>query len=234
MEKTNNRPTISLRRKKPNDMAFTMDDVRNILQQKQETKEQEEVDIIAEIKHDLLVTQANTSNASQQKVQAASLADILGFQPQSSKQNTADYKDPSEISPKYRKYYKMLIKLKHALQDRAKSNGTHYTSDDKPDPDLKSFDIESTLNLLPNEQEGLTEVEQAIQRIYNDTYGICEVTGNAIESKRLEVMPFTRYSLEGQQEQEKLHSTKEQNSSGTIFDGEQSDDINGYSEYEEE
>lgn len=41
------------------------------------------------------------------------------------------------------------------------------------------------------EQEALTEIEEAIKKIYNDTYGICELTGNPIEENRLLDFPFT-------------------------------------------
>lgn len=43
----------------------------------------------------------------------------------------------------------------------------------------------------------LNEIEQAIERIQNDTYGICEETGAPIEEKRLRAVPWTRLSLEG-------------------------------------
>lgn len=42
------------------------------------------------------------------------------------------------------------------------------------------------------------EVLEAIQRIERGTYGICEITGEAIPADRLETIPWTRYSLGGQ------------------------------------
>ena len=46
--------------------------------------------------------------------------------------------------------------------------------------------------------KGLAEIEEAIKRILNKTYGVCEITGKAIREERLEAVPFTRFSLEGQ------------------------------------
>lgn len=58
---------------------------------------------------------------------------------------------------------------------------------------------EETLSLarrgkLMNE---LQEIDQALDRIKRDEFGICEETGNLIEEKRLEAIPWTRLSLEG-------------------------------------
>lgn len=41
-------------------------------------------------------------------------------------------------------------------------------------------------------REALTEVEAALQRIADGSYGVCEVCGNPISPARLEAMPATR------------------------------------------
>lgn len=58
---------------------------------------------------------------------------------------------------------------------------------------------EETLSLARRERliQELSEIEQALDRIRQDTYGICEETGNPIEEKRLQSIPWTRLSLEG-------------------------------------
>ncbi len=219
----------SQKTKKSNELAFTMEDVRNIIKQKQEQKEQSEINNLVELKQDMLTTRAN--NGTQQKVKAASITDILGFNPNTMKRTDTRDKDPSEVPAKYRKYYKMLLQLKRELKDGL--NKLTKKTECNPDPEIASFDSGFALSLLSSEQELLTEIEQAIQRIHNNTYGICEETGNPIEQKRLEAVPFTRYSLEGQQIQEQKHSIQEQNN-GLIFASEQNDDIDGFSDYEEE
>lgn len=63
----------------------------------------------------------------------------------------------------------------------------------------------------------LSEIEQALDRLKNNTYGICEETGNLIEDKRLEAIPWTRLSLEGaeiremdrQQQDEEIAASQE-------------------------
>lgn len=46
----------------------------------------------------------------------------------------------------------------------------------------------------------IVEVLEAIRRIEQGTYGICEITGEPISLERLHSVPWARYSLQGQQQ----------------------------------
>lgn len=61
-----------------------------------------------------------------------------------------------------------------------------------------NFDREFALSLATTEQDVLYEVDEALMRIEEGTYGFCEMTGVAIEKARLEVIPYTRYSVQAQ------------------------------------
>jgi DnaK suppressor protein len=50
----------------------------------------------------------------------------------------------------------------------------------------------------------LFEIDQALARIENGTYGICEETEEPIEIDRLYAVPWTRLSIEGAEIQEAL------------------------------
>jgi RNA polymerase-binding transcription factor DksA len=71
------------------------------------------------------------------------------------------------------------------------------------DAGTDAADYDFGLNLVSNEQDLLREVELALNRIFNGTYGICEVTGKPISRDRLKAVPFTRFSKEGQDQYEK-------------------------------
>ncbi len=43
----------------------------------------------------------------------------------------------------------------------------------------------------------LLEIESALSRIEQGTYGICEITEESIEEDRLIALPWTRFSIEG-------------------------------------
>lgn len=50
--------------------------------------------------------------------------------------------------------------------------------------------------LAANFREALTEVEAAMARLDDGTYGSCETCGNAIGDARLEAMPAARFCID--------------------------------------
>jgi DnaK suppressor protein len=59
-----------------------------------------------------------------------------------------------------------------------------------------SYEQEFSLGLMAEERKTLVEIQQALIRIQNGTFGFCEGLGKPIEENRLEAIPWTRYSLE--------------------------------------
>ena len=53
-----------------------------------------------------------------------------------------------------------------------------------------AFEQEFTLSLMASEGDTLELVEQALDRIRQKTYGICEECGGVIAKKRLEALPY--------------------------------------------
>jgi len=51
------------------------------------------------------------------------------------------------------------------------------------------------LSLNENERKRLQEVDEALDRIENGTYGICEECGGVIGLKRLEARPVAKYCV---------------------------------------
>ncbi|MDR2432640.1 MAG: TraR/DksA C4-type zinc finger protein [Puniceicoccales bacterium] len=216
------------RTRKNDDIVFSIDDARELIRIRKERIEVEKHGEIVEKKKDILAQQIDIQ--TQQKVGAASIADIFGFDPIHSKQVNVRDKDPDEIPQKYRKYYKLLLKLKNDLKKGlSKLTTTNLAisvgdTQDVVDHEIESFNSEFAIALMTNEQEALTEVEEAIQRIYDGTYGICELTGKPIEPQRLLAVPFARFSIEGQMAKEKEKHKPAEASSGSIFQIDQSSD----------
>jgi RNA polymerase-binding transcription factor DksA len=53
-----------------------------------------------------------------------------------------------------------------------------------------AYEQEFTLSLMATEEETLELVEQALERIRDRTYGLCDECGGIITKKRLEAIPF--------------------------------------------
>lgn len=65
-----------------------------------------------------------------------------------------------------------------------------------------NFNREFSLNLASNEQYLLNEIDAALKRIDDRTYGICEACGKAIPKGRLKILPYARHCIPCQQQQE--------------------------------
>lgn len=59
-----------------------------------------------------------------------------------------------------------------------------------------NYEQEFTLGLVETERKLLREINRALAKIQDGTYGLCEGTGRPIGKPRLEVQPWARYSIE--------------------------------------
>ena len=75
------------------------------------------------------------------------------------------------------------------------------------DAGTDSMEREKAFDIASKEGRLLLEIDDALRRVYNGTYGICEASGKPIARSRLEALPWARLSID---EQEKLE--KEQRS----------------------
>ena len=105
-----------------------------------------------------------------------------------------------------------LLELRERVSGEIISINRDSLSNMEPDPSLSdqgtdTFDREFALNQLSSEQDVLFEIDEAIRRIENGTYGICEMTEEPINIERLEALPYVRYSVQAQSELEKGRAT---------------------------
>jgi RNA polymerase-binding transcription factor DksA len=167
--------------------------------------------------------------AAPAKVKAASLADILGFNPKARASHAEN--EEATIPEKFKRYYKLLIELRNHVTGQVDqhSEETLKRSAKEDSGDLSSygtdggtdsFDRDFALSLVANEQEALAEIEAAIQRIKAGNYGICEHTQQPIPKERLVAVPFTRYTAAAMKEIEKTRF-KVRGQSGILGEGEE-------------
>ncbi len=87
---------------------------------------------------------------------------------------------------------------KHPEGSEASGSGEH-----QADAGSDAYDREFALSMLSKEKDGLYEIEQALERIKNGTYGICEMSFQIIPIPRLEAIPFARLTVQCQAQVEK-------------------------------
>ena len=94
-----------------------------------------------------------------------------------------------------------LVRLGHTLagESGARSAALRETvehgGNDRADAANDESAHESLLAEIRQEQAELTEIEAALERIRQGTYGVCELTGAPIEAERLRAVPWARCSL---------------------------------------
>jgi RNA polymerase-binding transcription factor DksA len=66
-----------------------------------------------------------------------------------------------------------------------------------------NFDLETTLGLASNEQNILNLVDDAIHKLDDGSYGICDICKKKIPVKRLLVMPYAPNCIQCQEQEEK-------------------------------
>lgn len=153
--------------------------------------------------------------AAPRKIGAVSLDELFGYNPFAKDSVSAEEK---LIPKKWLRFYKKLVALKASIQSEINEHSQtafnrdgHDTTGDvsasysqhTADIDNEAFTRDAALSLLSSKQQELAEINIAIERMKNGTYGICEITGKPIPVERLRDIPFTRYSIEGKLEAEK-------------------------------
>ncbi len=100
----------------------------------------------------------------------------------------------------------------HPEGSEASGSGEH-----QADAGSDAYDRDFALSLLSKEQNGLYEIEQALERIDAGTYGICEMSYKVIPILRLEAIPFARLTVECQAQWEKERGKNERFRSRNIL-----------------
>jgi RNA polymerase-binding transcription factor DksA len=94
---------------------------------------------------------------------------------------------------------------KDTLRSRAEGSEASAFGMHQADAGSDAYDRDFALSLLSQEQDALYEIEEALKRIEQGTYGTCEMSGKAIAHARLEAIPFARYTVECQAQIEKVN-----------------------------
>lgn len=110
---------------------------------------------------------------------------------------------PPKFRREYKKWLERLISLRrklHAEGERLGEEGLkaveqEVSVDHMADFGSDSYEQDTTLALIENKSEALRDVDAAIRRIENRTYGLCEECEQMIPAGRLEVLPHARYCV---------------------------------------
>lgn len=110
--------------------------------------------------------------------------------------------DPVYMSKQMVGYFKeVLMQMQKEILKKEEVNFLSLIDAPNHEPDLVDQGVieefcNRTIGFQMYEDRVCQEVEAALQRIKNGTYGYCEETSKPIGVRRLLAVPYTRYSIE--------------------------------------
>lgn len=108
------------------------------------------------------------------------------------------------------KFKKRLEEMRNQLTKQFKESAKEVKKPDEAtgysqhqaDQGTDDFDHTIGLELTSREYEILKQIDRALMKIEENTYGICDVTGKDIPKKRLEAIPYATMTVEAQEQLE--------------------------------
>ncbi|OPX26012.1 MAG: hypothetical protein B1H06_06410 [Candidatus Cloacimonas sp. 4484_143] len=109
---------------------------------------------------------------------------------------------------KLEKYEEILIRERNQTQkiikgiDEIQKRGSKDRSGDlssysvhQADMGTDTDEAEKRVYLLNKELEKIKKINLALKRIYEKSYGVCEICGETIPDKRLNIVPYAKYCI---------------------------------------
>jgi RNA polymerase-binding transcription factor DksA len=103
------------------------------------------------------------------------------------------------------------------LRSRAEGSEGSAFGMHQADAGSDAYEKDFALSLLSQEQDALYEIEEALKRIDQGTYGVCEMSQKTIPKNRLEAIPFARFTVECQTQLEKENKGRRRWDTSPVF-----------------
>jgi len=103
----------------------------------------------------------------------------------------------------------VLLRMRERLTGQINAlsdDSLKYIDDSSSEDRTDDFDREFALNLVSSEHDAVFDIDEALRRIEERTYGACDACGQAIERGRLQALPFARMCVRCQSDAERGRS----------------------------
>jgi len=112
------------------------------------------------------------------------------------------------LTPAQEKELIKLLEIKrqelvNKLKSRRPSAASEQVPGDEADQAADDAEVSLETRLLDRDAKLLREVERALEKVQDQTYGLCEGTEEPIGYARLKLRPWTRYSVTYKEELER-------------------------------
>jgi RNA polymerase-binding transcription factor DksA len=122
--------------------------------------------------------------------------------------------DTPSIDRRWQKYFDRLNRLREYIAQQRSSQLADAHADEPvfgvnpADRGTDEYDMGAALSLISSEQNALLEIDHAIRRIRDGTYGVCEATGKPIPPERLDAVPWTRFARDVEEKLEREQQSR--------------------------
>jgi len=112
------------------------------------------------------------------------------------------------LTPAQEKELIKLLEVKRTelmakLKNRRPSAASEQIPGDEADQAADDAEVSLETRLLDRDAKLLREVERALEKVHDNSYGLCEGTDEPIGYARLKLRPWTRYSVTYKEELER-------------------------------
>ena len=113
----------------------------------------------------------------------------------------------TDIAKFKKRLEEMRRQLTHSLKGttaevKTPDEATGY-SQHQADQGTDDFDRTISLEVTSREYAILRQIDRALEKIEDNTYGVCDITGEAIPLPRLEAVPYATMTVKAQDQMEK-------------------------------
>lgn len=112
----------------------------------------------------------------------------------------------SELRDQLERERDRLIDDRRLLSDEARGTNVDSAKNSPAEVGTENFVRDTELGQASLDQSLVNEILAALQRMDDGSYGICEITGEDIPEERLRAVPWTRYTVQGQEQVEREES----------------------------
>lgn len=113
----------------------------------------------------------------------------------------------TEIAKFKKDLEKLRAQLSQSLQGATaevkKPEEGHAYSQHQADQGTDDFDRTISLEVTSQEYAIIKQIDRALEKIEENTYGICDLTGEEISRPRLEAVPYATMTVKAQEQLEK-------------------------------
>jgi DnaK suppressor protein len=113
----------------------------------------------------------------------------------------------AEVQKFKKRLEEMRGKITHSLHSceaevKKPDEATGY-SQHQADQGTDDFDRRISLEVTSQEYQVVRQIDRALEKISDGTYGICDISGEEIPSRRLDAMPYANTTVKAQEKLER-------------------------------